>query len=183
MRHTTQLTLSIALIAACSSLASGAESESRWWPFGGNDTVMPSQATSPTMTPETDSSWFKMPSMPAFKSSDAASQSSAKRARARAPGKASTSRPRNGWAQADPAPKASSPWQSVKSGAQGLSQGTKKAWHKTVDAVTPGDKSTDRLAKREPPKKSWWGRIWPSEEEPQGSRTIGEFMSQERPGQ
>jgi hypothetical protein len=64
-----------------------------------------------------------------------------------------------------------SPWKS-------MSDGTKNAWHKTVDWVTPGDGS-DVAAVKSEPRVSWWDRMWGGEEE-QGPETVTEWMAQDR---
>ncbi|MEX2092121.1 MAG: hypothetical protein WD971_05560, partial [Pirellulales bacterium] len=67
----------------------------------------------------------------------------------------------------------SSPWHSV-------SEGTRTAWHKTVDFVTPGDGSDTPVVRSEP-QESWWQRMWGSEEEKnEGPQTVTEWMAQDR---
>ena len=91
---------------------------------------------------------------------------------------------RNSWAEQTPAPPKPSPMKPVTDGAHKVAQGTKNAWHKTVDALTPGDPTPapsngSRIAKRdvEPP---FWKRMFGAEPEPQGSQTMPEFMAQRR---
>jgi hypothetical protein len=92
---------------------------------------------------------------------------------------------RNAWANKnkDADAESLSPWQSVKNGALRMSDSTASAWHKTVDAVTPG-KSDSHAAPtavaQQEPKNRWWN-WWSSEDEkPQGPQTVTEWMAQER---
>ena len=87
---------------------------------------------------------------------------------------------RNTWYE-EPAQPRRSPWQAVKDGAQHVGQGTRNAWDKTVDALTPGDEETARVSQREEPKAPLWKRmIGIEEEKQQGPRTVTEWMAQER---
>jgi hypothetical protein len=92
---------------------------------------------------------------------------------------------KNAWAnkEQDPNAPAPSPWQSVKNGAKRVGDSTASAWHKTVDAVTPGDGSTQAaptaVAQQEP-KHHWWSWWRGDKEEPQGPQTVTEWMAQER---
>lgn len=72
----------------------------------------------------------------------------------------------------------------MSSGAHKVSEGTKAAWHKTVDVLTPGEdpkKPPARVAKRDT-EPSLWGRMMPGAEakQPEGPRTVTEWMGQER---
>jgi hypothetical protein len=85
---------------------------------------------------------------------------------------------RNTWAAPAPDPLKPSP-------IRRFGQSTRAAWDKTVDALTPGERSTpndssSRVARRD--NRPAWKRMFRSNE-PQakeGSQTIGEFIAQER---
>jgi hypothetical protein len=88
---------------------------------------------------------------------------------------------RNAWVQDNADPGRPSPVQAVKQGAQRVGASTRRAWHKTVDVLTPGDSSgvtSSRVARQEV-KPPFWKRMLGSEE-PDGPRTIPEWMAQER---
>jgi hypothetical protein len=167
-------------------------------------TVAPAPTMAPAttnVTPVDEESWFPKPSLPKLSWFDAGSPDEAAAAPAtQAIDPLSTSssvtartqprqprthfgkplhrpRPRNTWAQ----PSASttteapstSPWRS-------MSDGTRTAWHKTVDFVTPGDGS-DAPVVRSEPHESWWRRMWGSEQEKnEGPQTVTEWMAQDR---
>ena len=65
-----------------------------------------------------------------------------------------------------------SPWQSMKAS-------TRHAWDKTVDFVTPATtpKRPSSLPKRS---RSWWKRMWGSDENKEGPQTVTEWMAQDR---
>jgi hypothetical protein len=198
--------LGVVLATACSGSSTAEESKSSWWPFGGKEetaepTAPPVEA--PSVAPEavtTDAesdSWFKWPSLPeltwpTFTSDEEGTtqispDTSPKPTRRRQYGYGKAARPpRNSWAKKDPAEQpaepTSSPWQAMTDGARRVGDTTTAAWHKTIDAVTPGESeppATPQVA-QQAPKKSWWN-WWGSEEsEPQGPRTVTEWMAQER---
>lgn len=90
---------------------------------------------------------------------------------------------RNSWAEQPVTPKPS-PLQPIKDGASKVGKGTKAAWHKTVDALTPGEPepsrpASARIAKQEA-KPSVWKRMWGEKPEPQGSQTMPGFIAQQR---
>ncbi len=95
---------------------------------------------------------------------------------------------KNSWVEKKPEPERPSPLQAVKNGAHSVSESTKTAWRKTVDAVTPGDQTAGntpanpRMAHRDPVgQPSFWDRMTGKEEpKPEGPRTISEWMSQDR---
>jgi hypothetical protein len=75
--------------------------------------------------------------------------------------------------------------QSVKDGAKRFGQSTRDAWDRTVDALTPGDKSqpadaSSRVARRDQP--SMWQRMFGTDEpaKKEGPQTVTEFMAQDR---
>jgi hypothetical protein len=92
--------------------------------------------------------------------------------------KADANPSRNAWAE--PAPELSKP-----SPVRRFGQNTRAAWDKTVDALTPGDRSqaadpSSRVARRDD--RTTWRRMFgfKDSKEKEGSRTIGEFIAQER---
>ena len=91
---------------------------------------------------------------------------------------------RNSWAEQTPAPPKPSPLKPITDGARKVSTSTKNAWHKTIDALTPGDptpapRNGSRIAKRDV-EPSFWKRMFGAQPEPQGSQTVPEFMAQRR---
>ncbi len=92
---------------------------------------------------------------------------------------------RNSWVEKTPTPPKPSPMKPITDGAHKVAKSTKAAWHKTVDALTPGEpapaprNSSSRIAKRDA-QPSFWKRMFGSEQEPQGSQTMPEFMAQQR---
>jgi hypothetical protein len=96
---------------------------------------------------------------------------------------------RNKWVESNQLPDQSStsPWQSVKDGAHRVGEGTRAAWHKTVDVLTPGGakpaqrQSSSRVARRDT-EPSFWSRFVPGQQQkaPEGPRTVTEWMGQER---
>jgi len=92
---------------------------------------------------------------------------------------------RNSWVEKTPEPPKPSPMKPLSDGAHKFSASTKSAWHKTVDALTPGEpeakpKATSpRIAKREvqPP---FWKRMFGASNEPQQPKTVPEWMAQQR---
>lgn len=94
--------------------------------------------------------------------------------------------PRNSWVEKTPERPKPSPMKPITDGAHKVATGTKNAWHKTVDALTPGESKTTtaakpspRVAKREvdPP---FWKRMLGAKEEPQQPQTVPEWMAQQR---
>lgn len=182
--HLTKRVILGVLFALSIGSPSVAKDSSWWWPFGGNE-----EATSATSPPQstgvTDESWvswpeMKWPDMPSF---DRASAEPTARSRAEVPNRRSAARSkRNSWAKSRAAarPESSSTWQSFSGGIERVGQGTKSAWSKTVDAVTPGDQSTPRVARHDTGG-SWWSRMWGDDPQPaEGPRTVTEWMAQER---
>jgi hypothetical protein len=100
-----------------------------------------------------------------------------------ASGKSKAEERRNAWVERRAEPEQASPWQTVTNGAHRVGASTKAAWQKTVDVLTPGDetkKPPTRVAKRgtEP---SFWSRMTGQEsKQPEGPRTVTEWMGQER---
>ena len=72
----------------------------------------------------------------------------------------------------------------MSNGVHKVGQGTKAAWNKTVDVLTPGEPakpSPERVAHRDP-EPSLWSRMLPGSQpkQPEGPRTVSEWMGQER---
>jgi hypothetical protein len=205
MRYSTRALLGVMLAVALSAHGSAEETKAPWWHFGGGKgapsapaTVAPAptmRPASPAMTPsppvasEEKESWFSWPKW--FESSTAAKPQSndpfmtgsavATATPSRQPrthyGKpAHRPKPRNAWAQQPASAKtqapSSSPWKS-------LADGTRSAWHKTVDYVSPSATTPAASVAREP-HESWWHRMWGSDEKQQGPQTVTEWMAQDR---
>jgi len=97
-----------------------------------------------------------------------------------------TEAPRNSWVQPEPVTPKPSPLKPITDGASKVGKSTKAAWHKTVDAITPGEPKSPssrtsgaRIAKKEtqPP---FWKRMWGEKPEPQPSQTMPGFIAQQR---
>lgn len=195
MRRSTHTLFVVWLILAIGGLVRAEESPSFWWPFGKPEeepeaTAVPASSPPPVI-PEANenSSWW--PEMPKFQwpqfSAPSSPHEAPRTTRARS---ASRSRPgpirqRNAWAHRSTERTESqaegSSWDSVTSGAQRWSESTRSAWHKTVDALTPG--SSDAVAPATPPEPrvSWWDRLWAAEDpQSEGPRTVTEWMAQDR---
>ncbi|MEQ8208681.1 MAG: hypothetical protein RH917_02520 [Lacipirellulaceae bacterium] len=70
----------------------------------------------------------------------------------------------------------------VKASAGKVVSGSKKAWEGAKEMLSFGQKkgaTNTRVASRQQP--SGWGNVFGGKQEPQGPRTIGEFMQGERP--
>lgn len=208
MRYTTRFVFGVLLVAVLGIEGFAEETKAPWWHFGrGQDapsapaTVAPAPTMTPTApveAPATEEPWFPRPSLPklGWFNSGSPDESAASPAlesmSTDSPVTAGTqprqpnthfgkpthrSRPRNTWAQqpASATTEAPSPstWHK-------MSQGTRTAWHKTVDFVTPGDDSDAPVVHSEP-QESWWQRIWgPEEEKNEGPQTVTEWMAQDR---
>jgi hypothetical protein len=73
--------------------------------------------------------------------------------------------------------------QTMSNGARRVGQRTRAAWHRTVDALTPGEQPqpsdpSSRVARRDD--RTVWQRMFGADEQPQGPQTVGEFIAQER---
>lgn len=91
---------------------------------------------------------------------------------------------RNSWVDQEPITPKQSPFKPITDGAHKVGKSTKAAWHKTVDALTPGESTPRhspgaRVAKRdtEPP---FYRKWFAPKEESRGSQTVPEFMAQQR---
>lgn len=100
------------------------------------------------------------------------------------PERKQTQNVRNAWVPRQANRGRPSPWNLISSGAQRVSDGTRAAWHKTVDVLTPGDHTSPnpRVAQG-PSQPPLWKRMFGlSQSQPQGPQTVTEWMAQERPG-
>jgi len=195
-------------LVVCSTSAMGAESGSKWWPFGGKQDVVvaPPANAAPALPPLANS----QPSSPGLSTLSngpvqhevlrpqdsttsstssswfhlpkwASSSSSAPAAKPAAPSS------RNAWA--GPAVKPAKPTmtQSMKNGANKVADSTKSAYHKTVAALTPSTK-TKAPAAAKPPQVArrdvdppFWKRMFGAKEpELQQPQTVPQWMAQKR---
>lgn len=213
MRHSMRALIGVMLVGCCSAQVFSAESSPAWWRFGRSksETVAPpaidgaAQPAAPTSiapqstlpqgtlpeystveepeqswminSPFTKVSWprIHMPEMP--KPTLPTSPWAKKEPEA--------DPTRNRWVETPPEAVKPSPMQSVSNGARRVGESTKAAWHKTVDALTPGEPSdssapSSRVARRE--RGSAWSRMFSSDTptKKEGSQTIPEFMAQDR---
>jgi hypothetical protein len=192
MRYTTHALLGVVLAGVVGTRCTAEEAKAPWWHFGkgGSATdTSPTMNPAPTITPavppsaqvSADDSWFTLPKWswlePKPESAQNAQRTQQSRSHMRFGKPIHRNRPRNTWAQppADATAQApgSSTWQS-------MTNGTRTAWRKTVDFVTPGTESEASIAHSEP-RVSWWDRMWGTEETTQeGPQTVTEWMAQER---
>jgi hypothetical protein len=98
------------------------------------------------------------------------------------PEKSEVEAARNAWVEQNPEATQPSALQALSDGARRVGDSSRAAWDKTVDALTPGQPSSQtssRVVRREagPP---WWKRMFGAEEPPQGPQTVTEWMAQER---
>jgi hypothetical protein len=180
MRSVVRGFCSVVLAAALSGSVACSANASWYWPWGSDTT--PKQATPVTSAPlhqakpaTTASSGGTSIVHPSTWSMPKAPWSST----------AKTTTPpaaKNAWTKPQSTATASSPWQSVKNGTHKVENATASAWHKTVNAVTPGSDAPKQQVAEQQPKSSWWSRMWGSSEpeQPESPRTVGEFMAQKR---
>ncbi len=210
MRFAARALIGVLFVVCCRDVVA-AESGSGWWPFGHKDEAAVSQTPGvaansvppvkaplagagpvahqvelPQSPPDSNDHWMlntpqkkvswpklHMPELP--KPHLPSALSSAK--------KPTTASSHNSWAQPPAAPKPS-PLQSMKNGANSVAAGTKSAWHKTVAAVMPGDKSkketSARVAKREPQPSLWKRMLGAKQPEVQPPQTVPQWMAQKR---
>ena len=195
MRRSTLAMLGVLLAVTNCGYGFAEESPSWWWPFGKWDEPTPGEtapaaiAAPRTVEPDASKPWW--PTTPKFAWPDFSGPSSpqaapsARRTRSATYGKPAAMRKRNAWAQpnanrGEPESPVSSPWETVTNGAHQLGESTRNAWHKSVDALVPGE-SADAVAAQREPRSSWWSRMWGAEErKPEGPRTVTEWMAQDR---
>jgi hypothetical protein len=172
---------SVFLAAALSGMMVSSTSASWYWPWGSDQT--PKQATPVTSAPPLRQA---TPATSASSSSTSVLHPSTWKAPWSTGTTASTAKTtppaKNAWTKPQSANTAPSPWQSMKNGTHRVENATASAWHKTVNAVTPGSDQPKQQVAQQQPQKSWWSRMWGSseEEKPDGPRTVGEFMAQKR---
>lgn len=190
MRRTAWAMLAVLVVWNGSQSAPAEEPDSKfaWWPFGEEEPAEPPYPTTstPGETPaERQASWvptrpqFHMPEFhvptydlptPRMPRPHFGSE------------KAPVDEARNAWTQTSPEPEQASPWQVVTESAQRLGRSTRNAWNRTVDVLTPSAFKADNepghaVAQRDP----LWKRILGVEsQEPEGPRTVTEWMAQER---
>ena len=207
MRSTTRPVLGVLLAVAVGSTGFGQETKAPWWHFGRDKsevtsappavtaapTLTPSQTITPAdVAPVEDESWLSWPSMPKmtwlepkpesavtdpFATNTQVTTTNPRPQRSHFGKTPHATRPRNTWAQ-QPASTtttepATSPWKSMTSG-------TRTAWHKTVDFVTPGDGAAEAPVVATDTDPSWWDKMWGAEEKQEGPQTVTEWMAQDR---
>ena len=205
MRYTTRPVLGALLAVVMWSNGFAEETKAPWWHFGKSQDV-PSTAdgvmaaptltpTSPAATPAERESWLTRPALPKlnwFGSTSTDETPATDPFSTRAPAAANAqprqpltrfgspnhqSRPHNTWAQQ---PASTSSMEPSASRWHSVTEGTRTAWRKTVDFVTPGESSDAPVVASET-RPSWWQRMWGSEEKKnEGSQTVTEFMAQDR---
>ncbi len=191
-------------LVVCATSAIGAESGSKWWPFGGKqDVVVPPPNAAPALPPLANSQPSSTavgtlsngpvqhevlrPQDPPTSSSSSSwlhwpwSKSSSTTAQK------STSN-RNAWAQqAQPAKPTMT--QSMKNGAHKVADSTKSAYHKTVAALTPGSKTKaapapaakpPQVARRDVDPPFWKRMLGAKQPELQQPQTVPQWMAQKR---
>jgi hypothetical protein len=202
MRFAARALVVVFLVVSCCE-AMAAEPSSSWWPFGHHDapTVAQPPGVAATSSPfanvpnsnsgpvahevqlpqsvdsaaaaKSKSSWLHMPRLPKVGKSEHKSKPTASP---------------NAWASktpSKPTPTSSfSPLQSVKNGAHKVSTGTKTAWHKTIDALSPADKakkpSAPQMAQREVKPPFWKRMLGSKEPELKQPQTVPQWMAQKR---
>jgi hypothetical protein len=252
MRLSTRALVSVIVIACGSFEAAGAETGSRWWPFGHKEDAAASQSGESAVSSSMQTNLPSIPVAPQSTTSSAARQSESPLAVAPPPAgvitqhgaalatptasgpvahesqlpasttaeedskerwmfksqkhkiswphlnkepskggplfgsKEKTEAARNTWVEKKPLPKKPATT-SFTDGAHKLSSSTKNAWHKTVDALTPGDSSSKAQAKRTSPRiakrdtePSFWSKMFGSKQELQQPKTVPEWMAQQR---
>jgi hypothetical protein len=201
------------ILIVCCRGTSAAEAGSSWWPFG-HHADAPAQASLPSTTAPPPSTTTtptgaapvaheaQMPTSPPDANSDnhwmlntpkkKVSWPSLHFPKALSSKSAPASNPevnKNKWAEKTPAAPKPSPMQSVKNGAHSVASGTKSAWHKTVAAVTPGDKTADKskqaapgshVARRDVSPPFWKKMLGAKEPELQQPQTVPQWMAQKR---
>jgi hypothetical protein len=211
MRHSMRALIGVMLIGCNGLSAIGAEEGSKWWPFGRSrdlDAAQSSTATDSAEAPpsatdsaiSTDQPYATAPeSEREQRWMISSSKSKISWPRVHMPEFSKPSVPpahtpfasgpdnpsRNSWVEKDVTEPKPSPMQSMKDGAKRFGQSTRDAWDRTVDALTPGDKSqpadaSSRVARRDQP--SMWQRMFGTDEpaKKEGPQTVTEFMAQDR---
>ncbi len=187
MRHTIHSLSGLFLLAwifCWGSAATAQESGFKLWPFGAKqdnsaEQQAPAQEQSENSKPRMISvGWpeFKMPSyemklprpnLTFLPNMIANKDEKVQKAR----------RARNAWVKGDPG--SPPPWQVLSESTKRVGSSTRSAWSKTVGIFSPGGDNTS-MAQREP-RRPFWSRLFGSSEaEPEGSKTVAEFLAQER---
>jgi hypothetical protein len=144
-----------------------------------NEAVPPPLVHDPPASVPAESSWFPKPSWPAVNMPEL-SRPRLPRPQF-LPSEPSAGPSRNSWYVPPAESRRSSPWQAMKGGAHRVGQGTRAAWSKTVDVLTPwSNRESRHVAHRQPKPPLWKRALGIAEEEPQGPRTVTEWMAQER---
>ncbi len=207
MRHSMRALLGAMLVGSSCCQAMAAEAGSKWWPFGERrdaeiaeqpNAAQSATASAPAMSGEQPSlpqypiaeepqrrwminspmgkvSWPRvhLPEFPKLQLPPAPW-----------PNKSEIDAARNSWVEKSPDPLKPSPLDAVTDGARRVGQSTRRAWGKTVDAITPGDPSSpnsSRVARREN-RPSMWKRMFGADDpqKAEGPQTITEWMAQDR---
>jgi len=211
MRSTVRSLVCLAIVGCCRCEAVGEGTSPRFWPFGrSKDSAALSSQSNESFTTRT----FATPEEPSASAWKEASDESdlepehrwmidSPRGRVSwpriqmpelpkpqlprpqlMPERNRTQNVRNAWVPRQSNGGRPSPWNLISSGARRVSDGTRAAWQKTVDVLTPGDKtsSNPRVARGAPQAPLWKRMFGPSQPQPQGPQTVTEWMAQERPG-
>jgi hypothetical protein len=103
--------------------------------------------------------------------------------------KAAEAAKKNSWVEKTPTPPKPSPLKPVTDGANKVAKSTKDAWHKTVNAITPGSSTTparsnsgsgsNQVAKKEMDA-PWYKRMFGVKPEIQQPQTVPQWMAQQR---
>jgi hypothetical protein len=89
---------------------------------------------------------------------------------------------RNAWVGKSFDPERPSPLQAARQGARRVVDSTRTAWHKTINVLTPGEPMAASASfAQAAPRPPFWKRMFAAEEsQPQGPRTVTEWMAQDR---
>lgn len=195
MRPTSSAFLGAVLVVASAQLLTAAETGSRWWPFGRRDDAQAAQpprgTTEPlSQSPATSSSTREETTKDSWMLSSPNRKVGWPRlARPEMPKlfaeKPESDATRNSWVEKTPPEPKASPLEPIRTGAKKVASGTKSAWNKTVDALTPGDPApqprpnSSRIA-RSDTEPTFWNRMFGKKEEVRQPQTVPEWMAQDR---
>jgi hypothetical protein len=99
------------------------------------------------------------------------------------PDKTEVDAAKNAWVEKSPEPKEPSPLQAVTDGARRVRQSTRAAWDKTVNVFMQTDNSdsnSSRVARRNARPPIWKRMFSSNETQPEGSKTLPQWMAQDR---
>jgi hypothetical protein len=99
------------------------------------------------------------------------------------PRKSQVAEARNAWVETNDDTNHPSPLQTAKDGVRRVGESSRMAWRKTIDALTPGDaaaQQSSRIARRDPPPPFWKRMFAAKDPQPEGPRTVTEWMAQDR---